>query len=151
MCFQSLFWFGFGPNSGKLNAVSMFCLALVSKITHVFNVWLAFLMKCSWNRMPLDVFYALFPPTYPWKSLRVPEFHAKEIPHDEPSESKRCMAASPRAEDDRVCKYKGLRPTVLHHLHASSFATTRHTDVSEACGRQRLTEKLLWQHGNTSF
>ena len=63
-----------------------------------------------------------------------------------PAPSKKQYACKADDEDDIVCQYKGLRPTVLHNLHASGFNTTRYTDASEAA-KQHLTEKLRRQHG----
>ena len=49
-----------------------------------------------------------------------------------PAPSKKQYACKADDEDDIVCQYKGLRPTVLHNLHASGFNTTRYSDASEA-------------------
>ena len=49
-----------------------------------------------------------------------------------PAPSKAQYALKADGEDDMVCRYKGLRTTVLHRLHASGFDTTSYTDASEA-------------------
>ena len=49
-----------------------------------------------------------------------------------PAPSKKQYACKADDVDDIVCEYKGLRPTVLHNLHASGFDTTRYSDASEA-------------------
>ena len=48
-----------------------------------------------------------------------------------PAPSKTQYARKADGEDDMVCKYKGLRTTVLDKLHASGFDTTSYTDASE--------------------
>ena len=49
-----------------------------------------------------------------------------------PAPSKAQYALKANSEDDMVCRYKGLRTTVLHRLHVSGFDTTSYTHASEA-------------------
>ena len=58
-----------------------------------------------------------------------------------PAPSKTQYNCKAEAKDDIICQYKGLRPTVLHNLHASGFDTTRYTDVSEAYRQTAFDKK----------
>ena len=58
-----------------------------------------------------------------------------------PAPSKTQYSCKADAEDDIVCQYKGLRPTVLHNLHASGFDTTRYTDLSEVYRQTAFDKK----------
>ena len=58
-----------------------------------------------------------------------------------PAPSKTQYARMADAEDHIVCKYKGLRATVLYRLHASGFDTNPYSDASEAYRQTAFDKK----------